>query len=163
MTEGQAEFAAVYARHGAAVFRFALHLCGESVEAEDIAAESFARAWTSPSPIATETVRGYLLTIARNVYLQRAKKSARNVPLDHELAESRSAEERLDARSDLESVEAQLQRMPALDRVAIRMRADGDSYEDIAAAIGTTPAAARVRVHRVRAILTRARLGGLKP
>src|SRR4051812_11143111 len=163
MNDGRAEFSAVYARHGPAVFRFALYLSGEPAEAEDIAAEAFARAWTSPSPIAAETVRSYLFTIARNVYLQRARKSARHIPLGDELAEARSVEARLDARSDIESIEAQLQRMSDLDRVAIRMRADGSSYEDIAAAIGSSPAAARVRVHRVRAILTRARLGGMKP
>ena len=41
------DFEHLYARYGRDVFRFALYLCGNRADAEDIAAETFARAWTS--------------------------------------------------------------------------------------------------------------------
>jgi RNA polymerase sigma-70 factor (ECF subfamily) len=160
MTDARADFAAIYANHGQPVYRFALYLCGEPAEAEDIAAETFARAWTSPTPLLNETVRGYLLTIVRNVYRQRAQRAARLERLEDRSSDRPTADRRMEARDELRSINDRLRQMPADDRVALLMRADGNSYEEIAAALGTSPAAARVRVHRVRAVLTRAKLGG---
>lgn len=155
MSDGRAEFAALYARHGPEVFRFAMYLCGDGADAEDIAAETFARAWTSPTPIQNETVRGYLFTIARNVYLQRAKRSSRHVPLETDVPDRATTDSRVEARDELRSVNARLRSMPAIDRAALMLKADGHSYEEIGAALGVSPAAARVRVHRVRALLAR--------
>ena len=161
MSDARADFAAVYANHGEQVYRFALYLCGELAEAEDIAAETFARAWTSPTPLVNDTVRSYLFTIARNVHRQRARSNDRLDPLTETLAAHRGDD--IVAREELRSVHARLRKMSPDDRAALLMRADGISYDEIAAALGTSPAAARVRVHRVRAILTRARLGGTEP
>lgn len=160
MTDAREDFASIYARHGQQVFRFALYLAGEPAEAEDIAAETFARAWTSTAPLVNETVRSYLFTIARNVYVQRAMKAARHEPLHDALPAQGFGDSRIEARDELRSIDAQLKTMPAEDRVALLMRADGCSYEEIASALGISPGAARVRVHRVRVTLTRARLGG---
>jgi RNA polymerase sigma-70 factor (ECF subfamily) len=44
-----------------------------------------------------------------------------------------------------------MQRLPELDRAALLMRAQGElSYEAIAAALGLSTVAARVKVHRAR-------------
>lgn len=163
MADDRADFAAVYSRHGPEVYRFAVYLCGDPAEAEDIAAETFARAWTSPAPLQGHTVRGYLFTIARNVHLQRARRNARHVGLDLELAGGADPDSALIARDELRSVTSRLDQMPAIDRAAVLMKADGHSYEEIGAALELSPAAARVRVHRARAILARARLGGTNP
>jgi DNA-directed RNA polymerase specialized sigma24 family protein len=40
------DFEALYQRYAADVFRFALYLCGNRAEAEDIASETFVRVWT---------------------------------------------------------------------------------------------------------------------
>jgi RNA polymerase sigma-70 factor (ECF subfamily) len=160
VSDARADFTAVYAKHGPQVYRFALYLSGEPAEAEDIAAETFARAWTSPTPLRNETVRAYLLTIARNVWVQRARRAGRQEPLSDSLLDTKSPEAGLEARAELRAVRAQLLGMSSADRTALLLRADGNSYEEIAAVLGGTPAAARVRVHRVRAVLLRARLEG---
>jgi RNA polymerase sigma-70 factor (ECF subfamily) len=58
------------------VFRFALYLSGNRSDAEDITSETFVRAWTSSARIRTNTVKGYLFTIARNFYLQGTRVTA---------------------------------------------------------------------------------------
>lgn len=57
----------------------------------------------------------------------------------------------LRARRDLAAVMAALQTLPEIDRAAVVMRAGEElPYEEIAAALGLTVAAAKVKVHRAR-------------
>ena len=62
-------FRELYARFHHDIFRFAYWLSGNAAEAEDIAPESFVRTWTNMGRIRTETLKAYLLRIARNTYL----------------------------------------------------------------------------------------------
>ena len=57
----------------------------------------------------------------------------------------------------LEELDAALGELPQSQREAIRLRFESDlAYEDVAAALATTPQAARVRVHRaLRALRTK--------
>ena len=63
-------FAALYAEHYAAVFRFALALSGDRALAEDIVSETFVRVWGAKERLDLRTVIGYLLAIARHLYLE---------------------------------------------------------------------------------------------
>ena len=69
------DFSAMYQKYAPEVFRFALYLSGNHGEAEDIVSETFVRAWTSAEHIEMPTLRGYLFTIARNLFLQGRRKS----------------------------------------------------------------------------------------
>jgi len=53
-------FSELYERYSADVFRFALFLSGDRAAAEDIAAETFARALVARQPIREGTVKAYL-------------------------------------------------------------------------------------------------------
>jgi len=64
------------------------------------------------------------------------------------------------SRHELDAVMAALGAMPELDRSAVLMRADDLPYDEIARALGISPAAARVKVHRARLKLTALGLGG---
>src|SRR6266567_8501347 len=75
------DFTTLYKKYAPDVFRFAMYLSGNRGEAEDITSETFVRAWTAPDPIEMATVKGYLLTIARNLFLQELRKRSRAVPL----------------------------------------------------------------------------------
>ena len=52
------------------IYRFALFLCGDVAEAEEITAETFVCALTGKKPLVSATVKGYLLTIAKNLHLE---------------------------------------------------------------------------------------------
>ena len=70
-------FGELYRQYAPDVFRFALYLSGERADAEDITAETFVRAWSAPEPVRMSTVKGYLFTIARNLFLQGRRRKSR--------------------------------------------------------------------------------------
>lgn len=147
----------LYARYARDLFHFALALSGNRAEAEDLVADAFVRLWTAPGEIREETVRAYLFTIIRNLFRTRRRRGSRHVPLDETLPDPAAGhDERVGAALELARVRTQLASLTEGDRAALVMRgAGGRSYEDIAAALGISPGAARVRVHRARAQLAK--------
>jgi len=152
-------FDALYREYAPHVFRFALYLCGERSQAEDLTSETFVRAWTSPEPVRMATVKGYLLTITRNLHLQSLRRTRGQVALPEDLPEPRAGPDvEAERGSELDAAIADLQRLPEGERTALLMRAVEDlSYEEISRALGISLAAAKVRIHRARVALARMR------
>jgi RNA polymerase sigma-70 factor (ECF subfamily) len=149
------DFNALYRQYAPDVFRFAMYLSGNRSEAEDITSETFVRAWTSPEPVEMATVKGYLFTIARNLFLQGLRKKSRHVELDQEMRDSRPGPyAQIERKAEFHAVMAGLRQLPEADRAALLMRAfDGLPYEEIARALGISLAAVKVKVHRARLAL----------
>jgi RNA polymerase sigma factor (sigma-70 family) len=104
------------------VYRFALGLCGDPAWADDLTSETFVRALVSPNPIRTETVKAYLFTIARNLYLQAWRKERRQTGLDDMLSNAEPGLEHLAAQQEeLRTILAGLQALPELDRARLKM------------------------------------------
>jgi RNA polymerase sigma-70 factor (ECF subfamily) len=154
------EFETLYRGHAASVFRFALSLSGDRALAEDITSETFVRVWTARARVDVATVAGYLLTIARHLYVQGVTRERRRAALVHEPADGAPGPHALAAgRAELDAVLADLQTLPEPDRAALLMRAEDQMpYEDIAAALRITVGAAKVKVHRARLKLAEARM-----
>lgn len=110
------------------------------------------RAWAATVPIRTETAKGYLLAIARNLFLQGLPRKSRHSALDDQLRDPRaSTDARAEQNSELQAVLAGLQRLPEGDRAALVMRVmDELPYEEIARALQISLSAAKTRVHRAR-------------
>src|SRR5262245_24053809 len=118
------EFHALYERYARDVHRFALYLSGQHAQAEDVAAETFARAWTAVDEIRTETVKAYLFSIARNLVREGRRKRAPDVEIPEDLVDARAdPAARSDARVVLRAVLRALQLLPEEDRAALLMRA----------------------------------------
>lgn len=165
------DFATLYADHARDVHRFALFLSGDPALAEDITSETFIRAWGARERVDLETVKAYLLAIARNLHLQELRRARprRERPLDDDLDSALvtgepSPERRTLARAELARVLAELQKLPETDRAALLMRADEQlPYEEIARVLGITLSATKVKVHRARLRLARRREAGESP
>lgn len=153
------DFSALYKKYALDVFRFALYLSGNRAEAEDLTSETFVRAWTSPEPIRAATLRGYLFTIARNLFLQGLRKKNRQVELDEEMRDSQpSPLAQAEDKAEFQAVLAGLQRLPEKDRAALVMRAfEGMAYEEISQALGIPLATVKVKIHRARLALAEIR------
>jgi RNA polymerase sigma-70 factor (ECF subfamily) len=151
------DFNTLYKKYAPDVFRFAMYLSGNRAEAEDITSETFVRAWTAPEPIAMATVKGYLLTIARNLFLQGLRKRARTVALDESIRDPHPGPEaETERRAEYSAVMAGLQQLPELDRSALLMSAlEGVPYGEIARALGISLAAVKMKIHRSRLKLSR--------
>ncbi|MBN1316649.1 MAG: RNA polymerase sigma factor [Anaerolineales bacterium] len=142
----------LYSSYAAHVYRFALWLAGNRQEAEDITSETFVRAWAHKSTVRTETLKAYLFTIARNVYLERQRKEKRQVDLDDFIPSSAPGPESVvESKLLLHRVRTLLLDMPEIDRTAFVLRVQHElDYAEIARILSLSLICARVKVHRVR-------------
>ncbi len=163
-----AEFTGIYHAYAKDLRRFALYLAGDAALADDLVSEAFVRAWTARDRVELSTVRAYLFTIVRNLFLHHVRDQRRRAPLDTRVESAvddrPDPEERASGQRELQIVLAALTALPEIDRAALLMRADEQvSYEEISAALGISVAAAKVKVHRARLRLAEARLSGRVP
>lgn len=145
-------FEELYVAYSPDVYRFANWLSGNSNDAEDIASETFVRAWMNFSTIRTETLKAYLFTIARNIYLESLRKKR-----DHELLRDTypdahpSIEKIIETQSELTQIRDMLLTIIEIDRSAFVMRVEHDlPYAEIARVLQLSESAVKVKVHRVR-------------
>jgi len=156
-------FGELYETYARDVYRFALYLSGDAALADDITSETFIRVWSSPEPVRLATVKAYLLTIARNLWLMERRRSSRWQGLDETMADSsQSVSRQTEVKDDLDRVLRALRDIPEVDRAALLMRVDeGLSYEEVAAALGLPLATVKVKVHRARLKLAQIRNQGV--
>jgi len=146
-----ARFSDLYGKYSADVYRFALYLSGNRTLAEDITAETFLRIWNAADAVRPATVKGYLLAIARNLYLHELRTVRRESPLPPVMPATGSIEHAAEAKAEFDRVMAGIEQLPEIDRAAVLLRAeDGLSYEEIAAVLGISLSAAKVKIHRAR-------------
>ena len=149
-------------RHARALARFLAGAGAPEADLDDVVQETFIRAFRALGSFRGQCrFRTWLLTIGGNVLkdAHRRAKRARVVPLAEELRseelrseELRSTEgdphEQAVAREAEGRLRAGLAALPRLQREVFLLRAQqGLEYEEIAAALGTTPGAARVHYH----------------
>jgi RNA polymerase sigma-70 factor, ECF subfamily len=142
----------LYERYAPDVYRFSYWLSGDADDAKDLTSETFVRLWTSGSEIRNGTIKAYLFTIARNIYLRRQQRSRRFVPLENVPEERIAATDTdTDVRFELEHISEMLQILPEIDRTLIILRADdGLPYDEIARVTGLSLATVKVRLFRAR-------------
>lgn len=125
--------------------------------ADDITSDTFLRALGKHEQIRQPTVRSYLFTIARNIYRDYGRKRARHpeTELHESIPDGRaSAQAWLEQAAEMRAALAALQELPEADCESFLMRVLEDMpYEEIAATLGISVVAARVKVHRARAKL----------
>jgi RNA polymerase sigma-70 factor (ECF subfamily) len=149
----------LYDLYAAEVYRFAFWLSGDRFEAEDITSETFVRVWVRFNFIRTETLKAYLFTIARNIFLKKLRKGRKQVSLDDTFPDRTPEPENLvDSRLELQSVRRALLNLSEIDRTAFILRVQHElPYAEISRVLGISLTAAKVKVHRVRKKLLAAR------
>ncbi len=156
------DFQTLYKRYAREVYRFALYLCGNHADAEDITSETFVRAWNAQERIKLPTVKAYLLAIARNCYLKDLRRQSHH----HALAEldqvaidpMRGLQIAAEQKAELARVLSALQDLPETDRAALLLRAQEElSYQEIALTLGLSEAAVKTKIHRARLKLAHGR------
>ncbi len=146
------DFQTTYERYATDVHRFALYLSGDPALAEDLTSEAFVRLWSSNEEIRFATVKSYLFTIARNLYVDGLRKNRRQVGMDNTIPDPASSpESRAQDRDELRAVLQALKALPEVDRTALLLRAQqGFTYLEIAHFLGLSEAAVKVKIHRSR-------------
>ena len=150
-------FAQLYETYFNDIYRFAVWLSRDATEADDLASETFVRAWTQRHRLRTETLKArealcVELAITRSVFLAQRRRARvqRELP-DGLLDDSPDPQRRAVARFDLQIVHNGIARLPKKDRVALGLRADQSlPYAEIARILEISEGAARVKVYRAR-------------
>ena len=152
MEERTMTFHRLYELYANDVYRFAYWLTGNEADAKDITSETFVRVWTSKTEPRTESVKAYLFTIARNLFLKSQRRKKRFSEISEEIVdETKRPDETVEINSHLAHVMKAMQHLPEIDKtVLLMMAAEGMSYRDIAYATGFSIAAIKVKVFRAR-------------
>ena len=158
-------FGELYERYAEAVLGYFVRRTGTRSSALDLTAETFAQAWLVRARFRDEA-RGsaapWIYGIARNVLLMSIRRGA----IERRATERLGLREQLERPDDsapqlpdsrwAEGADELLDTLPHNQREAVRLRVVEEmEYADVARALGTSPAAARVRVHRGLAALKR--------
>jgi RNA polymerase sigma-70 factor, ECF subfamily len=149
-------FRELYDRYAERVYRFHLARSRDADAAHDLTAETFAQAWLGRARFRDEaggSAGPWLFGIARHLL----SASVRRGRLERAATERLGLLERLDREaatvppeeSWLDALDEALAELPESQLEALRLRFDDDlPYDGLASSLGTTPQAARVRVHR---------------
>jgi len=145
-------FEDLYDSYAEDVYRFSLFLSRDSDEAKDITSETFIRVWVRKNTIRTETLKAYLIMIARNIFLEEQRKMKRQVRLiDNHSDPTSSPENIVESRLYLSKIWEKLNTLPEIDRTVFALRVINDlPYEEIARMVGLSITTAKVKVHRIR-------------
>jgi RNA polymerase sigma-70 factor, ECF subfamily len=154
-------FRSIYERYRRDVHRFALFLTGDRARADDLTADTFLRAWIARDRIHQETVKAYLLTIARNVHRDDCRARRQFVDLEDAIEDhAPGVEVQVEHRSTLREVRARLRRVAPADRRALLLYAFKDtSYVEVSATLGITVGATKSRIRRAREALAETSAG----
>lgn len=149
-------FEELYRCYADDVFRFSLYLSGNWVLAQDLTSEVFVRAWSATAPVQVVTAKAYLLTIARNLFLD----SLRREPPQAELPAGLRATPALspEVREELRQTLDDLGQIAEGDRSALVMAVFEEmSHEEIGRALGVSVGAVKSRIFRARLRLSELR------
>ena len=145
-------FEQLYRTYFKDVHRFAFWLSGNRSEADDLAPETFVRAWSRRNRLQTETLKAYLMVITRNAFLDLRRRTRQREELSEEWPDATPDPHRhAAARITLDRIRRELARLPESERLALALRTEESlSYLEIARVLGISQGAARVKVHRAR-------------
>jgi RNA polymerase sigma factor (sigma-70 family) len=142
-------------RHGAEIYRYALHLTRNRPDADDLYQETAFKAFRAWDRLPCDANhRAWLYRITTNTFLSDKRKTSRLRSLDADAgadfipAASRDDDGRLDAGDLLRDVETFIASLPPKQRAALVQRKYQEmDYSEIAAALGCSEEAARRSVH----------------
>lgn len=149
-------FRDLYGRYAERIHGYFLRRTRNESAALDLTAETFAQAWLVRARFRDEvggSAAPWLFGIARNALLMSVRRGA----IERRATDRLGLEARLDRPEPAvtpdpawaDGAEELLDALPPSQREAVRLRVLEDlGYDEVASALGTSPTAARVRVHR---------------
>jgi RNA polymerase sigma-70 factor (ECF subfamily) len=150
-------FRELYERYAPRVHGYHRRRTRDADAAYDLTAETFAQAWLSRRRFrdhAAGSAGPWLFAIARNVLVLSVRRGRLERAACERLGLAHGGAAADPHEAWLDGVDETLAGLPDGQRDAIRLRIVDDlAYEQVAEALGTTPQAARVRVHRGLAAL----------
>jgi RNA polymerase sigma-70 factor (ECF subfamily) len=141
----------LYEEHGRALLAYATRLTGDRAAAEDVVQETLVRAWKHPEVLVNGkgSIRGWLLTVARNIVTDRARaRAARPVEVAESPATPPIEKDHADSVVDSMVVMEALDQLSGHHRdVLVELYFRGRSVTEAADALGIPPGTVKSRSH----------------
>src|SRR5688572_8857913 len=149
-------FSALFDQYFNAIYRYLVSLSGDSDTADDLAQETFIRAYRNLHRLGPPyAIRPWLYRIAHNVFITHVKGRKSTISLDPDLplaSDEPSPEHQVMASDWAGPVGSALKRLPPTHREALMLREiEGFQYNDIAEIMGVSLDNVKVVLHRARA------------
>jgi RNA polymerase sigma-70 factor (ECF subfamily) len=149
----EAQYIEFFSQHRDTLYRLALSICGDSVEAEDVVQDVFEKVWRTRDEILSHTYpKAYICRIVHNLAIdrQRTKMRQQTYTINEEITTNDitiSAE-----LSDIASITQQaIASLPDKQRLAIHLRdVEGYEIEEIAEVLGCDNTSVRMNLSRAR-------------
>ena len=142
----------VYEEYSREIFLYVLSLCGNRATAEELMQETFVKAFLS-LPDSHSNVRAWLYKVARNLFLDRARRSKFESPGLEEEGEGTAAspDELILEKLENERLHRAIARLDLRKREVIRLRYFSElEFSEIASIMGLTLENVRVLAHRAK-------------
>lgn len=151
---GREAFAALVERYWERLYRWLCHLTRDSHNAEDLAQESFLKAFAAIDSFrAGSNFRAWLFRIAHNNFVNQRRATRHNrqpLPVDW-MSDDAGPEEETLSREALQQLADAVGKLPVDFRSALMLRAEADlSFKEIADILEITEQTARWRVFKAR-------------
>ena len=138
------------------LYRFALRITGDSVEAEDVVQEVFIKVWNRRDDMAeVQNHEAYCMTLTRNLSLDKIKsKHRRTVEIGDALQISdhnSTPYETIEKNDALSRIKKWMNELPEKQRLTMHLRdIEGLTYDEIAENLEISMAQVKVNLHRAR-------------
>ena len=160
----EAAFDVLYARHAAGLTASCRRILRDDEDARDALQNTMLKAWAALDRRGEAPLRLWLHRIAHNESVSLLRRRRPCAELPQSAAAITDVHAVAADRAELSATIDDIGELTARQREALLMRALGDaSYDDIAAMLRTSPAAARQSVTSARRALRRRRLAGVLP
>lgn len=161
----------LFNEHGRAMLAYATSLTGDRSAAEDVVQEALVRAWKSPDSLVNGkgSVRGWLLTVVRNIVIDRARaRGARPTEVAESPMSEPSSPDHAERVVQALTLAGALDRLPPHHRdVLEQVYLVGRSVAETAAHLGIAPGTVKSRTfHALRALrelVPATEAGGARP
>jgi RNA polymerase sigma factor (sigma-70 family) len=152
MPADERDFAAIYSRYHQDLYRFCLAIVGCPQDAQDALQNTMVKVLRAlPGEQRQIELKPWLYRIAHNESVEMLRRRRPTADLGSEQATPGSLSENAEARERLRQLIADLDQLPERQRGALVMRElSGLDYDEIGAALGTSPAVARQTLYEAR-------------
>lgn len=148
------EFKALYKEYWGKVFRLCMGYTNDYALAQDMAQETFVKVWQYlPSFRGEGNIGTWIFRIATNNCLRQLELQSRMRPIEFptDLPEE---EERVDIEYQIQLLYKCISELSEIDRIIISLELEDVRQTDIAQIVGLSEGNIRVRIHRIKVLLT---------